>query len=67
MDDVRCAVGEADTAATAAAAADNSADDAVVFPGEVPVLPLEVPLLNVGRSWGAGDGAIVMAVLIVGG
>lgn len=65
VDEVRCAVGEEDdTAATAAA--DSSALDAVVFPEEE-LVPLadEAPLPKDGRSWGAGDGAMVMAVLIV--
>ena len=64
-DVVRCAVGEdADTAATAAAAADSSAVDAVVFDEDLAPL-FEELLPKDGLSWGAGDGAMVMAVLIV--
>lgn len=64
-DVVRWAVGEeADTAATAAAAADNSAVEAVVLDEDLAPL-LEELLPKDGLSCGAGDGAMVMAVLIV--
>lgn len=63
-DAVRWAFGEgAFTAATAAAAADSSAVDAVVF--EADLAPLEEPLLKDDLSWGAGDGAMVMTALIM--